>query len=315
MSPVTELAPVLIWMSDADKRCTDVNATWQAFTGRTLEALLADGWRETIHADDLPRCLDVLDAAFERRRPFTLEYRLRRHDGEYRWVLDSGIPLLAPDGSLTGYVGSSADITSEAGRARCAGRVGAYGSAAARGHWQLAMECEHGRSRLVGRAVPHRRTGARLAGGRRSPSSAPVSAGTLGTHYPVRGGGDAIRHAVRTRRGDVQPRRPPVGDRARRRQPEADALLGSGAGHPEPQRAETCSPAAACSKRKPSGLASHGSHDDIGQRLALLSIALTVAACAEPASDLHRSIAALSRDCGDCHRRAGTVARAALGQG
>ena len=66
MSPVAELAPVLIWMSDADKRCTYVNTAWMAFTGRTLEAVLADGWRETIHADDLPRCLEVLDAAFER---------------------------------------------------------------------------------------------------------------------------------------------------------------------------------------------------------------------------------------------------------
>jgi PAS domain S-box-containing protein len=72
--------------------------------------VLADGWRETIHADDLPRCLEVLEAAFERHQPFTLEYRLRRHDGEYRWVLDSGIPLLA-DGSCSGYIGSSVDIT------------------------------------------------------------------------------------------------------------------------------------------------------------------------------------------------------------
>ena len=83
MSPVAELAPVLIWMSDVDKRCTYVNTAWMAFTGRTLDAVLADRWRETIHADDLSRCLEVLDAAFERRQPFTLEHRLRRHDGEY----------------------------------------------------------------------------------------------------------------------------------------------------------------------------------------------------------------------------------------
>jgi PAS domain S-box-containing protein len=110
VSPVADLAPVLIWMSDADKRCTYVNTAWMAFTGRPLKAVLADGWRETIHADDLARCLEVLDAAFERHQPFTLEYRLRRYDGEYRWVLDSGIPLLA-DGSCTGYVGASVDIT------------------------------------------------------------------------------------------------------------------------------------------------------------------------------------------------------------
>jgi len=111
VSTVTELAPIPTWMLDANKRCTYVNAAWLAFTGRSLDAVLADGWRETIHADDLPRCLAVLDAAFERHQPFMVEYRLRRHDGEYRWVLDSGIPLLAPDGSCTGYVGSSVDIT------------------------------------------------------------------------------------------------------------------------------------------------------------------------------------------------------------
>ena len=111
MSPVAELASSLIWMSDADKRCTYVNTAWMAFTGRSLEAVLVDGWRETIHPDDLPRCLEVLDAAFERREPFALEYRFRRHDGEYRWILDNGIPLLGPDGSLTGYVGSIVDIT------------------------------------------------------------------------------------------------------------------------------------------------------------------------------------------------------------
>jgi PAS domain S-box-containing protein len=111
MSLVAELAPALIWKSDADKRCTYVNTAWMAFTGRTLEAALADGWRETIHPDDLPRCLEVLDVAFGGHQPFTLEYRLRRHDGEYRWILDSGIPLMAPDGSSIGYVGSIVDIT------------------------------------------------------------------------------------------------------------------------------------------------------------------------------------------------------------
>src|SRR3954466_9810998 len=111
MSPVAELAPALMWMSDADKRCTYVNTAWMAFTGRTLDDVLADGWRDTIHPDDLPGCLEVLDAAFEQHQPYTLEYRMRRYDGEYRWILDSGIPLLAPDGSSTGYAGSIVDIT------------------------------------------------------------------------------------------------------------------------------------------------------------------------------------------------------------
>jgi len=108
---VADIAPVLIWMSDGVKRCTYVNAPWMAFTGRTLEAHLGDGWRDSIHADDLPKWLEVLGAAFGQREPFKVEYRLGRHDGEYRWVLDTGMPLLASDGSLAGYIGSCVDIT------------------------------------------------------------------------------------------------------------------------------------------------------------------------------------------------------------
>lgn len=111
MSRVAELTPTLTWMCDADKRCIYVNTAWMAFTGCALETVLADGWREAIHPDDLPRWLEVLDAAFEGHQPYTLEYRLRRHDGEYRWILDSGIPLPAPEGSSAGYVGSIVDIT------------------------------------------------------------------------------------------------------------------------------------------------------------------------------------------------------------
>jgi PAS domain S-box-containing protein len=106
-----DIAPVLIWMSDADKRCIYVNKPWVAFTGRTPESELGYGWRDRVHPDDLSKYLDALTAAYERRTPFKVEYRLRRHDGEYRWMLDSGIPQLASDGSLTGYVGSCADIT------------------------------------------------------------------------------------------------------------------------------------------------------------------------------------------------------------
>jgi PAS domain S-box-containing protein len=107
---VADIAPIPIWMSDASQGCTYVNKPWLTFTGRTLEAELGDGWRDSIHPDDLPRLLAVLTASFERREPFKVEYRLRRHDGEYRWMLDSGMPQLAPDGALTGYVGSCVDV-------------------------------------------------------------------------------------------------------------------------------------------------------------------------------------------------------------
>jgi len=177
-----ELAPVLIWMSDPDKRCTYVNTTWRRFTGRSLEAVLADGWRESIHGDDLPRCLQVLDVAFGERRPFTQEHRLRRHDGEYRWVLDSGVPLLAPDGSLTGYVGSSVDVTerrlAEDSLRRKESELREAQRLAAIGSWQWG---EHGRSRLVRRAIPRSGIRARLARGRRQESPAPVPARRLAT--------------------------------------------------------------------------------------------------------------------------------------
>ena len=108
---VADIAPVLIWMSDADKQCIYVNKTWLAFTGRTLDAELGDGWHDCIHPEDRATWLDTLTAAFERREPFKVEYRLARHDHEYRWVLDTGVPQLFADGSLAGYIGSCADIT------------------------------------------------------------------------------------------------------------------------------------------------------------------------------------------------------------
>ena len=202
MSPVAELAPVLIWMSDADKRCTYVNTAWMAFTGRTLEAVLADGWRETIHADDLPRCLEVLDAAFERHQPFTLEYRLRRHDGEYRWVLDSGIPLLAPDGSSTGYVGSSVDITerrlAEESLRRKESELTEAQRLAGIGSWQWDSSTDE----VVWSDELYRIAGL-------EPRSSAAAASNHPHLYPPEHweriarcarGGDAIRHAVRARR-------------------------------------------------------------------------------------------------------------------
>src|SRR5437764_13902357 len=108
---VADAAPVLIWMSGPDKLCTFFNKGWLDFTGRKLEQELGNGWIEGVHADDFAHCLDSYKNSFDAHQPFTMEYRLRRSDGEYRWVLDSGTPRFAPNGAFLGYIGSCIDIT------------------------------------------------------------------------------------------------------------------------------------------------------------------------------------------------------------
>jgi PAS domain S-box-containing protein len=108
---MAESAPVLLWMSRTDKLCDFFNRGWLAFTGRTLEQEIGNGWAEGVHPDDMAHCIACYEAAFEARVTFELEYRLRRHDGEYRWVLDIGTPRYAPDGAFVGYIGSAIDIT------------------------------------------------------------------------------------------------------------------------------------------------------------------------------------------------------------
>ena len=104
-------APVLLWMSGVDKLCTYFNQGWLEFTGRSLEAELGNGWVEGVHADDVEKCMDTYTKAFDRREPFQMEYRLRRHDGEYRWIYDQAVPRFDADSSFAGYIGSCIDVT------------------------------------------------------------------------------------------------------------------------------------------------------------------------------------------------------------
>lgn len=107
---LADAAPVLIWMSDTEKSCIFVNTAWLDFTGRPMEWELGHGWTEGIHADEVTRSFATYSAAFESRAEFGMEYRLRRRDGEYRWILDRGAPRFAPDGTFLGYIGACIDI-------------------------------------------------------------------------------------------------------------------------------------------------------------------------------------------------------------
>src|SRR5947208_3975817 len=108
---VANTAPVMIWTAGTDRNCSYVNKTWLDFTGRPLEAELGDGWVEGVHPDDSNRCLQTYTEAFNRRESFEMHYRVRRRDGEYRWVLGYGVPGFNPDGTFVGYIGSCIDIT------------------------------------------------------------------------------------------------------------------------------------------------------------------------------------------------------------
>ena len=108
---MADTAPVLMWRAGTDKKCDFFNRGWLEFTGRSLEQEIGDGWTEGVHPDDLVGCLATYSLSFDVRKAFRMEYRLRRADGEYRWVMDNGVPRFEDNGRFAGYIGTCIDIT------------------------------------------------------------------------------------------------------------------------------------------------------------------------------------------------------------
>jgi PAS domain S-box-containing protein len=108
---MSNTAPVLIWTAGTDKLCTYFNKPWLDFTGRPLSAELGNGWADGVHPEDLRQCMETYTRAFDQREPFRMEFRLRASDGEYRWLLDIGVPRFNSDDSFVGYIGSCIDVT------------------------------------------------------------------------------------------------------------------------------------------------------------------------------------------------------------
>ncbi len=108
---VADAAPVFIWMSGVDKLCTFFNKPWLEFTGRTIEQEMGNGWAEGVHPDDLQSCFKTYTEAFDARQSFVMQYRLRRHDGEYRWISDTGVARYDAQEKFAGYIGSCMDVT------------------------------------------------------------------------------------------------------------------------------------------------------------------------------------------------------------
>lgn len=108
---MADAAPLMLWMTQADGQCVFINKAWQRFTGRTLAEEADDGWTVNVHPDDLPHCIAAHRDAFAAHRAFAVEYRLRRHDGIYRWLLDMAGPRYDSSGSFLGFIGYCVDIT------------------------------------------------------------------------------------------------------------------------------------------------------------------------------------------------------------
>ncbi len=108
---IVESSPNMIWRSDLSTKCDYFNKTWLDFTGRTLQEEFGFGWAEGVHPDDFDRCVKIYLDNFKLQRPFEMDYRLKRYDGQYRWINDRGVPFYDKDRRFLGFIGSCMDVT------------------------------------------------------------------------------------------------------------------------------------------------------------------------------------------------------------
>lgn len=108
---LVEQAPILIWRAREDGLCDYFNERWLSFRGRTIEQEFGNGWAEGVHPDDFDRCLKIYLDNFHARQAFEMDYRLLRHDGQYRWIFDRGVPFYTEKGEFAGFIGSCIDVT------------------------------------------------------------------------------------------------------------------------------------------------------------------------------------------------------------
>jgi two-component system CheB/CheR fusion protein len=108
---MAESAPVMMWIAGLDKGYNYFNKSWQNFTGKTIEEGIGDSWNKMIHPDDVQKVVSVYKTHFDKQEPFKIEYRLQKHDGEYHWILNNGVPRYDEDGNFAGYIGFCIDIS------------------------------------------------------------------------------------------------------------------------------------------------------------------------------------------------------------
>lgn len=115
-SVMADSAPIMIWIADAEPQANChgwryYNRRWHEFTGQPFEQAQSCAWQDMVHSDDRDRLVEAYREAFLDRRPFDFEYRMRRGDGEFRWMRDSGVPRYGAEGGFMGFIGTSQDVT------------------------------------------------------------------------------------------------------------------------------------------------------------------------------------------------------------